>query len=209
MGITAGRVATYYLNAEGLWRSSFPWAVWICIIYKGPSTRLEVTNAAISRHCSWKFKLSMPLRVDSRFFMFEAPLEDGRFWSDDMIGELLWALEYFLLAPGLKSILRWREGSESAIAFPTSLRPDAAGLLEDPLGRKELREDSWMQQETKTPAVYVKWQLKFPIALPIAVQREIEQTTVLESNILLEATRQTKRIRNNRKKGLLIVWRKL
>ena len=48
----------------------------------------------------------MPLRVDSRFLMFEMFLEDDvRLCSEETTGELLWAVDILRSVPGLASVV--------------------------------------------------------------------------------------------------------
>ena len=59
--------------------------------------------------------------------------------SDDKDGELFCAaLEIFRSAPGLASVVRTREGSESLPAITGSRLLETAGRLEDPLDRIKL-----------------------------------------------------------------------
>lgn len=81
----------------------------------------------------------MPLRVDSKFFMFAVFLPEVvcRF-SDDTTGELLCPLEIFWNTPGLASVVRAREGSESLPTAAASRLLETAARLDDPVDRNRL-----------------------------------------------------------------------
>lgn len=76
-------------------------------------------------------------------------IEATRFWSEDTTGELLFAaLEIFCSAPGLTSVVRTREGSDSVPNIIGSRLLETAGRLEDPLDRRKLELDNCMSQKT-------------------------------------------------------------
>lgn len=90
----------------------------------------------------------MPLRVDSKFFIFEAFLPEDVRCSDDITGELLCPLEILRKAPGLASVVSGREGSASLPEIAASRLLETTARLDDPLDRKKLEPDNCMNPRT-------------------------------------------------------------
>ena len=100
----------------------------------------------------------MPLRADSKFFIFEVFLpEDERLFSDDKTGVLLCPLEIFWSGPNCDaSMVRRREGSESLTVIAASRLLETAARLEDPLERKKLEPDNCTSQVKSKPETLVR-----------------------------------------------------
>lgn len=81
----------------------------------------------------------MPLKVDSKFLVFDALLPDEvLFCSADMIGEFLWAPGILRSDPEFASMARGRDGSVSLPTMAASRLLETTPRLEDPLVRKKL-----------------------------------------------------------------------
>lgn len=95
-----------------------------------------------------KLRLSIPLRVDSKFFIVVAflPVEVR---CSEITGELLCALEILRRAPGLASVVIGREESASLLMITASRLLETTARLDDPLDRTKLELDNCMNPSKK------------------------------------------------------------
>ena len=117
------------------------------LLFRASTSGLSLLNCTLSSLLTCR--LSIPLRVDSKFFRFETFLEDDvRVCSDETTGELLWPLEILRSAPGLASEFWGRDKSDSPLNINGSRLLDTAGRLDDPLERKNCELDNCTSPRT-------------------------------------------------------------